>query len=175
MRLLRNSMPSAAGGKIHTPAAQGRYGRARHGSAGKVQVETSRVPLGSTRSLVTASLLARFEAISHPRLGHDVARRRGVRLKLLAQLADEDAEIFHLFGALPPPDSSQQGTVMEDFPRTPRQVDEKIELLGSEANLAAAHSHPTSCRVDAEVSDFDHWIFIASDRHSPQIRPHSRQ
>jgi hypothetical protein len=43
------------GGAKDAPAAKRRYGKARHGSAGKAKVERTRVPLGTALSLVTAS------------------------------------------------------------------------------------------------------------------------
>ena len=45
-----------------------------------------------------------LKAIADPGFGDDVARRGGVRLEFLAQLANEHAEIFHLLGALSSPD-----------------------------------------------------------------------
>ena len=49
-------------------------------------------------------LLSGFEAISYPGFGHDVAGRGSVGFQFLAQLADEDAEIFHLLRTLSSPD-----------------------------------------------------------------------
>ena len=64
----------------------------------------------SGQALATAgrmpALLSGLEAISDPRLGHNVARRGGVGFQFLAQLADEDAEIFDLLGALSAPNSA---------------------------------------------------------------------
>src|SRR5579864_3831229 len=99
---------------------------------------------------MTASF-ARFEAISHPGLGHEVARRRSIGFKLLAKLANENTEILDLLSALSAPDRPQERAVIDDLAGTPCQVGEKIELFRGQANVAAANGHPSGCGVNAEV------------------------
>src|SRR5271157_2840888 len=82
-------------------------------------------------------LSRRFEAITYPRLGDDVARRRCFRLQLLAELANEDPQVFHLFGTLPTPDGCQQGSVRRHFAGMARQIGQQIKFLGSKVDLAA--------------------------------------
>lgn len=55
------------------------------------------------RGAVPSSLLGR-EAVSHARLGQQVARPRGVRLELAAQVGHVHAQVVRLLGGVRPPD-----------------------------------------------------------------------
>src|ERR1019366_1621640 len=101
-------------------------------------------------------LFAGLEAVSHPRLGDDVARGGGVGFQLLAQLSHEDAEIFDLLRTLSSPDGAQESAVVHDLARTPCQEDEQVKFFRSEAHFAVTDRHFMRRGVDAEVADLDH-------------------
>ena len=73
----------------------------------------------------------RLEAISDPGFGEDIGRRSRVGLDLLTQLADEDPEVFGLFGTVSAPDMGEEFTVRHYFMRIARKVREEIEFLRS--------------------------------------------
>ena len=57
--------------------------------------------------LISLSLIAGKKTVADPRLSSDVLRLRRVFFKLLAKLADEDAEVFGLLGKIAAPNSCQ--------------------------------------------------------------------
>ena len=71
------------------------------------------------------------EAVADPGLGLDVLLA-GLGFELLAQLADEDAEILRLVGRLRAPDGGEQGAVGDHLAGVAGQVREQIEFLGRE-------------------------------------------
>src|SRR5208337_363320 len=89
---------------------------------------------GRGARLSSNDLSGGFEAVTYPRLGDDVTRRRRFRLQLLAELADKHPQVLHLFGALTAPDRSQQGSVRRHLTGAARQIGEQIKFLGSKVN-----------------------------------------
>src|SRR5208337_690902 len=121
-------------------------------------------------------LSRRLEAVTYPRLGDDVTRRGRFRLQLLAELADEDPQVFHLFGTLPAPDGSEQGAVRRHFAGMARQIGQQIEFLGSKVDLAAADGDFMGRLIDAEIANLNQrrW-FVFSRWNAAEIGADSRQ
>src|SRR2546421_10487489 len=81
---------------------------------------------------------AGVEAITDPRFGEDVDGVAWVWFDLLAQLGDKDAQIFGLLGCVAAPDGGEQRAVREHAARMAQQIDEQIELLRRQTQLASA-------------------------------------
>src|SRR5215472_15296881 len=113
--------------------------------------------------------LAGFEPVPDPGFGDDVTRRGGIGLEFLAELADEDSKILDLLGALSAPDCAEKSAVVDDFSGPPRQVDEELEFLRCETNLAAADCDFVGGGVDAEVSDLDNGVSLGFARDAAKI------
>src|SRR6266446_7989197 len=73
--------------------------------------------------------VTRLEAIPDPGLGENVLRSCRVRLDLLSQLADENAQVLGLLDIVAPPNRRQQRTVRENFPSMTGQMDHQIKLF----------------------------------------------
>src|SRR5579863_9204091 len=112
------------------------------------------------------NLFAGLEAVSNPGFGNDVARRGGVGLEFLAELAHEDAKVFDLLGVLPAPDRRQKRAVVYNLAGAARQIDEKIELLGREADFIVTDGNLMRTGVDAEIADFDHGVKFTVGRNA---------
>src|SRR5262249_46024538 len=93
----------------------------------------------------------RFEAITDPGLSEDVTGRGSIGLELFAQLADKYAQVFDLLGAMTSPDRSQQGTMSDDLSRMAGEIDQQIELLGGEMDLASPDSYLVGRQINAKV------------------------
>src|ERR1035441_10623908 len=78
--------------------------------------------------------VARLEAISHPRLGQDVLRRTGIGLQLLAQLANEDPQIFVLLSAVAAPYGIQDCAMGQDLAWMLRHVQQHIDRKSTRLN-----------------------------------------
>jgi hypothetical protein len=94
------------------------------------------------------------EAVADPGLGFDVAGAVG-GIEFLAELGDEDAEVFGLIFAGGAPDLAEKEFVGEDAVGTVHEKQEEIEFFGSEVDLGAAHADSAAGRVDVEVADGD--------------------
>src|ERR1044072_2934935 len=101
--------------------------------------------LRTRRVLTSAFLLLPFalsragvEAVADPGFGEDVARAGRVGFDLLAQLADEDAQVFGLLDALAAPDRREQRAVRENLAGVVQEVDEQLEILRREPHVRAA-------------------------------------
>src|SRR5271166_3267936 len=77
----------------------------------------------------TLTSASRLEAVSYPRLGENIFRRAGFGLQLLAQLADEDAQIFVLLDTVASPNRVEDRTVGQHFARVLRHVHQHVEFL----------------------------------------------
>src|SRR6266542_5828190 len=98
---------------------------------------------------------ARIEAISNPRLGLDILRRTGVRLDLLAQLSNENAQIFRLLHAVGSPYGRQQGSVSDHAVGVLGEIEQQIEFFGREVNLFTANPDLVRFLIDAKITDLD--------------------
>src|SRR5438128_2677665 len=98
------------------------------------------------------SALLSIKAIANPRFGHDVARLGRIGFDLLAQLSDEDAQIFVLLGIVAAPDGAQQRPVRQDLARIAQQVDQQIEFLRRQMKLSPTVSDCVRVEIDAKLS-----------------------
>src|SRR5215216_441154 len=99
-------------------------------------------------------LRAGVEAVADPRLGEDVTWRGGLRLDLLAQLADEDAEVFGLFHRLSTPDGGEQGVVCQHLAGVAEEIGNQVILLWREVHLRSLHGDAAIFEIEAEVAYF---------------------
>src|SRR5437660_10722085 len=101
----------------------------------------------------SAESLTRFEAVSNPRIGHDVTRVLPVRFQFLPQVPDEHAQVRRLFNAVFTPNSRQQCTVGDDSARVPCQVQKEVKFLRSQADLPFLYADSSRLQVNAEITD----------------------
>src|SRR5262249_30097447 len=99
---------------------------------------------------------SRLEAVANPGICQDVSRLV-VRLELVAQLIDEDAEILRLMDALSAPHGVQERAVSEHLVGMARHVDQQIKFFGREVTFFVPSAHRTCFRIDIEVSRLD-WL-----------------
>src|ERR1035438_4879983 len=85
---------------------------------------------GSTRRGEGSASVPRLETIPHPRFGEDVLWRTGIGLQLLAQLADEDPQIFVLFDAVTAPHRVQNRAVSQHLAGMLRMYTSTSNSLG---------------------------------------------
>src|SRR5579872_2256848 len=97
-------------------------------------------------------LAAWFEAISDPGFGKEIFRRGVLGLDLLTQLADEDAQVFRLLGAVRSPDGSQERAMGYDFAGPAREIHEEIKFLGREMDYTAGNLDRTGVEIDGKIS-----------------------
>ena len=100
-------------------------------------------------------LTSRFEAVADPAIRQNIMRLGGIRLDFLAKLANKYAQVFGLFGAVVPPNRSEQGTVWNDAVRVLHHVQKEIEFLGGEMNPVPLDAYGTSGQINLEVTDID--------------------
>src|SRR5262245_65647194 len=93
-----------------------------------------------------------IKAITDPRFGEDVARFGGIRLDLLAQLTDEDAQVFGLFDVIAAPDRSEQRAMSEDFVGVADEIDEQVIFFRRQMQLLAASFDPARFQVNLEIA-----------------------
>ena len=84
--------------------------------------------------------------VADPRLGHDVARTRGIGFELLAQRTEQHAQMLRLVDGMRSPDGLQDGAVGQDATGMLRQEHQQLELLGRQANLLVAAAHQSDGR-----------------------------
>src|SRR5579872_2166133 len=58
---------------------------------------------------------------------------------------------------------------------TPRDVNEKFELLRSKTNFAVSNRNPAGGRVNAKISDLNDRIFFSAYRDAAEVRTDPRQ
>ena len=63
---------------------------------------------------------------------------RGIGFDLLAQLTDEDTQVFGLFRVLTAPNCAEQGAMRKDFAAILEEVNEQVELFRREVNFLLA-------------------------------------
>src|ERR1039458_1750362 len=125
--------------------------------------------------LKTALLFAGLEAVSNPWLGDDIARRRCFRLQLLAELANEYAQILNLFRTLPTPDCAQQRPMGYHFAGMACKINQQIKFLRREVNLATTHRDFVRRQIDAEITNLNQRSLLAFRRDAPQTGTYPRQ
>src|SRR6188474_2584981 len=102
-----------------------------------------------------AYLVTRLESVTDPGLGENVLWVGGIRLELLAQLADEDAQIFSLFSVIAAPDRAEQLVVGEHCTRVLNHEKEQFELFGCEVYLVSFDQDFVSGRINLEIPHFN--------------------
>src|SRR5262245_17084753 len=70
-----------------------------------------------------------MKAVTDPRLGENVVRVRRIRLNFLAQLADEDAQVFGLLDVVTTPDGTQQDAMRQHFAGMAEQIHQQVVFL----------------------------------------------
>src|SRR5215472_17655373 len=86
-------------------------------------------PLRSAGWGRSSTLLGRqLQAVADPKLGQDVGRPSWVGFELVAQPADEDPEILHLFGLRRAPDLAQQVAMGQDLAGMHNQVTQQVKF-----------------------------------------------
>src|SRR5678809_1344280 len=98
-----------------------------------------------------ASLVARLESVTDPRLGEDVFWVGRIRLELFAKLSDKDAEIFSLFSVIAAPDRAEQFVMGEYGARMLDHKKQKFELLRCQMYLASFDQGLVSCRINLKI------------------------
>src|SRR5437763_11082068 len=123
---------------------------------------TSRTKIPSTvtgtDSLMTCSSRLRLyafgvEAITDPRLCQNVLRFGRIRFDFLAQLADEDAQVFGLLDVVAAPDAREQRAMREHLAVLPDEMHEQIKFLWRQMHLAPAHRDAVCCEINAKISN----------------------
>jgi hypothetical protein len=99
--------------------------------------------------------VAWLEAVTHPGVGENVTRTVLFWLKLLAQMADEHAQVFWLLHAVFAPNRGKQHAMRKHFSGVLRQINEKVKFLRSEAHFAILDVNRAGGKVYAEVPDLD--------------------
>src|SRR2546429_9815844 len=100
----------------------------------------------------TGYLCARIEAVASPRLCENVARTGHVWLDLLAQLADENAQVFILFDGIPAPDGGEQGAMRENFSRMAQEVNHQVILFRRQVYFSAFDDDAACFEINTKVS-----------------------
>src|SRR5947208_1354700 len=134
--------------------------------------------LASSRSIPTVDprpSSVRIESISYPGLGDEIPRVGRIRLELLAQLTEEDAQVLRLLLRGLSPYRLQQNSMRDDAVRVAREVDEQIELLRRQPHLIAVDMDPSSLQVDAEVADVERRQIRGAAGRAAERRAHPRQ
>src|SRR5262249_32188270 len=111
--------------------------------------------------LASTELFGNLEAVTNPGFRHDIAGRRRIRFKFLAQLANKYTQIFDLFGAVASPDCAQQCTVGNNFSRATGKVYKKIKFFGSEMYFLALKHYLMGSQINFQVTGFDNFWLIA--------------
>src|SRR4030088_847776 len=97
-----------------------------------------------------------IEAIPHPRLSSDIAGRGFVGLKLLSQVANEDAKILGLLGGWGFPHNPQQCAVRHHTLGMPRKVSQNVKLFRGEPYFAAFDLDAVGLNINMEMTNVDH-------------------
>src|SRR6266446_7701821 len=99
-------------------------------------------------------LISGLEAISHPGIGHNVARRVWRGFQFLAELPYEHAQVFDLLRALTTPDRPQQGAMRYHSAGVVSKIHEKVKLFRSEVDRAVLDKNAAGSGLDLEVARF---------------------
>ena len=110
------------------------------------------------------------ETIADIDIREEIDRTGRIVFDLLAQLANEGAQIFDLFPAIGPPDGGQQPRVGDHAPGTAHQAIEDVVFLAGEVNRLAALGDAAACGNEADLADFDGSIFDADRRMHAAMR-----
>src|ERR1035437_3960918 len=73
--------------------------------------------------------IARLEAVTHPGIGHNIARGIWRGLKFLAELCHEHAQVFNLFRALTAPHGREQGAMRYYFAGVAGEKHEQVKFF----------------------------------------------
>src|SRR5579859_454308 len=116
-----------------------------------------------------------MKAVTNPGIGHDVLRLVA-RFDLLAQLVDEDAQVFRLLHALSTPYGIQEHAVGQYFVRVPRHENQQLEFLWRQVDFPASDAHLARFRIDVKIAIFDglRWLFFRR-AHAAKVGPYARQ
>src|SRR5262249_23278894 len=99
--------------------------------------------------------LLRIESITDPWLGENVTRVRRIRLDLLSQLPNEDAQILSLFSVITAPNSTEQRMVSQDLVCVPDKVSHQFKFLGRQAELLSTLGRGMGSEIDAKITSFE--------------------
>src|SRR5579859_5587308 len=118
-------------------------------------------------------LWIRAEAIPDPWFRHQV--RLGPDLDLLAELADEDAQVLGLADTVNAPHRREQRTMGQHTSGMFRHVEQKLKLLGGEAHVRAPDGYAMGIRIDHEIADVDGTRgFCFGNGDAAKMGPHAR-
>src|ERR1044071_9212931 len=78
------------------------------------------------------------EAVSDPRLGEDVPWLRRIRLDLLSEMVDEDAQVLDFVAVVGSPDRLEQLAMRNGTVRVGDQKAEQIQFFRCQANLSVS-------------------------------------
>src|SRR5262249_26333460 len=109
-----------------------------------------------------------IKAITDPRFGENVTRFGGIRLDLLAQLTDEDAQVFGLFDVIAAPDRSEQRAMSENFIGVADEINEQVVFFRRQMQLFAMRFDHARFEINLEIAglkSFD--LKIGDDRGAP--------
>jgi hypothetical protein len=85
----------------------------------------------------------------------------GIVFNLLAQLADEGAQVLDLFAAIGSPDGGEQLGVGHHAAGAAHQAVENVELLAGQVHRLAALGDGALDRLQADLADLDGRVFGA--------------
>src|SRR5580698_8252915 len=125
--------------------------------------------------LEAANLFAGVEAITHPGIGHNVARGIWRGLELLAELRDEYAEVLNLFGIFTTPNRTQQRSVGNNFAGVAGEIYEQVKLFRSEMHGAVFDKNASCARINFEISRLNRREFRLVRLYAAKIGADARQ
>ena len=103
-------------------------------------------------------------------------RVRRIRLNFLAELTDEDVQVFGLLDVVTAPDGPQQNAMREHFAGMADEVHQQVVLLRRQMHLLTPHSDAAGVQVDVKVAGLKQGGDASRHRERPpQGRPHPRE
>ena len=95
-----------------------------------------------------------IKSVADPRLGFDEFGRAWILFEFLADVGDEDAQIFRLLRAVAAPDGGKDRAMGENFPAICQKILNHVVLFGREVHSLAADFNQTLLRIDLEIPGF---------------------
>src|SRR3954453_204669 len=162
-----------ASGRQTASAARPMSCRRTVGSDRKASARTSPTPSVTSETTTAPQIMrSRHQSVADAPDRLEMERLGGVGLDLLAQAPDVNRHRSGVECCLVAPDAAHQLISREDALRIPRKKGEKVELLRSHPELAAAFAHFSRGGIDLDVAEGVARRTAVRRRGTPQHRPH---